>query len=162
MLGFVLVLAAGLAAGSYIRAVFARGTVSDYMARHGAYATLHGEAFRFEGETYRCAGAPTVTNPRFPEYGAAYFGYLIFNPDRFLTMPSTVRRFAYLHECGHQYVGYSETSADCYAARLGRRQGWFGPQAVDEVCAFLSSSKGTPFHLPGPQRCASIRRCLGS
>lgn len=140
---------------------FAGPTPEEYAARRPQVEIIAPGAFDAGHGRLACGRAPTVLDPGFEDYAAAFFGFLIVNPERFRVLPPTVQRFAFAHECGHQFVGYSEIAADCYAARLGRKQGWLGPNELREVCAFFEQSKGSPFHLPGPQRCAAIRQCYG-
>jgi hypothetical protein len=156
----VLAIVFGLVASWYLRFVFAGPTPSIYAARIGAAAKFvaHGE-LAFDGERFSCGHYPTVLNPAFSDYGAAYFGFIVLNPGRFASLPVSVKRFAYAHECGHQYVGYSEVDADCYAVRSGAAHGWLGAASLEEICAFFSRSKGSSLHLPGPQRCLAIRDC---
>lgn len=156
-----LVCAVGLAAAYALQMRFAGPTPQEYMARQSAASFVPAGALEFDGRPFSCGALPTVLNPRFEDYAAAFFGFLIVNPERFQTLPMTVKRFAHAHECGHQSVGYSEIAADCYAARLGKKEGWLDSKAMDEVCGFFISSKGSALHLPGPQRCEAIRRCHG-
>lgn len=151
----------GLGAAFVLRLNFAGPTPEEYIARQASTSLVPAGALEFDGRRFTCGGLPTVLNTGFNDYAAAFFGFLIVNPDRFAKLPVTVQRFAYAHECGHQVVGYSEVDADCYATRLGRKEGWLDAAAMEEVCSFLLKSKGSALHLPGPQRCAAIRRCYG-
>jgi hypothetical protein len=154
------ILAAALVASYVLRLNFAGPTSAFYAARLGAEAKLiPAGAFSSDGLQLFCSRYPTVVTNGFADYGAAFFGFILINPDRFATMPVALRRFAYAHECGHQYVGYSEIGADCYAVKRGLREGWFGEAALGEVCGFLEKSKGSAFHLPGKLRCAAITAC---
>jgi hypothetical protein len=154
------IFAAGLGSSYYLRFIFSGPTPAEYMARTGPEARfVPAGALKLNGENFSCSKYPSVLNSRFPEYGAAYFGFMIFNPDRFATLTPGLRQFAYAHECGHQYVGYSELAADCFAVKRGLKQGWLGKPAFEEVCAFFHRSQGTALHLPGPQRCQALRRC---
>jgi hypothetical protein len=159
-LAVVLACAACLAAAYSIQLNFSGPLPSEYAARRGPDVQIM-DAGEFDPGTgpLRCGRVPVVLDPGFEDYAAAFFGFLIVNPERFLHLPPVVQRFAFAHECGHQFVGYSEIAADCHAARLGRREGWLGPVELEEVCNFFLASKGSPFHLPGPQRCAAIRAC---
>ncbi len=157
---FGLICGAGLVSAWYLTFIAAGPSPALYAAHIGPQSRLvrPGELV-FDGQHFGCGDHPTVLFPGFPDYGAAFFGFILLNPDRFAELPLSVKRFAYAHECGHQFVGYSETGADCYAVKRGLREGWLDPESLQEVCAFFSRSKGTPFHLPGPQRCAAIRAC---
>jgi hypothetical protein len=160
---FALIAGLGLGAAWYLRFVFAGQKPEAYIARIGPGASFIAAGdLTFDGEHFTCAGHPTVFNPGISDYGAAFFGFVVLNPSRFGLLPITVKRFAYAHECGHQYVGYSELYADCYAVKRGLAAGWLGLESLEEVCAFFSKSKGTALHLLGPRRCAAIRACYQS
>jgi hypothetical protein len=154
------VAALGLVATWYLRFVFAGPTPEAYISRIGPSARfVRAGELVFEGERFTCGGHPTVLHSSFPDYGAAFFGFIVLNPDRFALLPPSVKRFAYAHECGHQYVGYSELDADCYAVKSGLAHGWLNQTSLEDVCAFFLKAKGTALHLAGPQRCAAIRTC---
>lgn len=158
---FAAILALGLLAAWYLRLLFAGPTPSAYIAHSapGAYAVPAG-ALAFDGVSFRCGDYPAVLHPTFSDYGAAFFGFIVLNPDRFASLPLGVKHFAYAHECGHQYVGYSERDADCYAVKKGLSESWLSRTTLDAICAFISKAQGTALHLAGPQRCAEIRRCF--
>jgi hypothetical protein len=143
----------------FLRFHFAGPSPALYAARNASSRVVPAGEVAFDGEHFECGRRATVFNPGFSDYGAAFFGFVIINPDRFARLPLAIKRFAYAHECGHQFVGYSELDADCYAVKSGLAQGWLDRQALEEVCAFFSKSKGTALHLPGPERCAAIRSC---
>jgi len=153
------VLVAGFVISWYLRLTVAGPTPAEYVAVKSTATIIEPGKLVVDGETFRCAHYPTVLNPAFPEYGAAYFGFILLNPERFATLPRSLQRFAFAHECGHQYVGYSEVAADCYSVRRGLADKWLDATSLEEICAFFTKSKGTAFHLPGPQRCAAIRAC---
>ena len=77
-------------------------------------------------------------------------------------MPPTIQLYVYMHECGHQMVGRSEMSADCYAVRQGKREGWLEQQGLEAICAFFKNnvSGGDSAHPPGPERCAAMQACF--
>jgi hypothetical protein len=157
---FAAILALGLVFAWYLRFVFAGPTPEAYIARFAPNArVIASGSLMFEGESFRCGAHPTVFHTGFSDYGAAYFGFIVLNPDRFASLPRGVKRFAYAHECGHQYVGYSERDADCYAVKKGIAESWLGEASLEELCTFFSKAKGTALHLAGPQRCAEIRKC---
>jgi hypothetical protein len=158
--GVGLVCAAFFAFAWALRFHFAGPSPALYAARNppAARVVAAGQV-AFDGERFACGSRATVFNPNFSDYGAAFFGFVIINPDRFALLPAAMKRFAYAHECGHQFVGYSELDADCYAVKRGLAQGWLDLRALEEICAFFSKSKGTALHLPGPKRCEAIRSC---
>ncbi len=57
-----------------------------------------------------------------------------------------VKLWIYSHECGHQFRGPDEETADCFAVQRGRRQGWLSPGGVEEICQFISPAKGDAMH----------------
>src|SRR4030042_1918702 len=74
--------------------------------------------------------------------------------------PRQVQGLIYYHECGHILLGQSETSADCYAVKRARREGWLNDQALDDVCAVFNIAGHGPVH-PDPQaRCDQLRQCF--
>jgi hypothetical protein len=156
------VITMGLIASWYLRFVFAGPTPAEYVANHPGTKLVPEGQLSFDGEAFVCGRHPAVFVRNFEDYGAALFGFIILNPERFQTLPLAVKRFAYAHECGHQFVGYSETGADCYAVKRGLKDGWLDAGTLEEICAFFSKSKGGAFHLPGPQRCAFIRACYAA
>ena len=115
---------------------------------------------RFGGEPFACGRFPTILNAGLDDYGAAHFGFILINPARFETLPLILKRYAYAHECGHQYVGYDEGEADCYAIRRGRQEGWLDGKGMDAICDFISRSKGDAAHALGVRRCEMMRRCF--
>jgi hypothetical protein len=154
--------AASLGAARWMQFIYAPPTVDEYLARHarsGAKQVAAG-ALTFDGHAFQCGRFPAVLNAGLDDYGAAFFGFVLLNPARFDALPLTLKRYAYAHECGHQYVGYNEGEADCYAVRRGQREGWLDAQAMDDICAFISRSKGDAVHAFGVRRCQMMRRCL--
>jgi hypothetical protein len=160
-ISFVALIAAAAGAARWMQFVYATPTVAEYVAHHGGKLKVTpAGALAYDGQTFQCGRFPTVFNASLDDYGAAYFGFVLINPARFETLPLTLKRYAYAHECGHQYVGYDEGEADCYAIRRGRGEGWLDAAAMDEICAFISRSKGDGVHALGARRCAMMRRCF--
>jgi hypothetical protein len=115
------------------------------------------------GAKVSCYAAKTIVkDKRVPGPGYASQGVIYLGPQYLKAYPPVVQRFIFLHECGHQYVGTDETGADCWAARVGKRQGWFNAAGVDSVCKAFWNTQGGQFHLPGPQRCQALKQCFAS
>ncbi len=155
------VVAAGLSAAAALRHLYADPTPEQYLAHIGGEGEIvpAGE-LRIEGETFSCGHRPTVITDRIDDYAAAYYGFLILNKERFAKLPMTLKRYAYGHECAHQYVGRGELAADCYAVRQGRRDGWLDEEGVDTICRFIGQAKGDATHPEGQKRCQYIRSCF--
>lgn len=154
---------AALGAGAVwqLQQLYATPTVAEYLAKAGGDAKLiPAGQLRFEGENFACGRFPTILNGRLDDYGAAYFGYVLLNPGRIETLPLILKRYAYAHECGHQYVGYDEGEADCFAIRRGKAEGWLDAKGMDAICGFISRSKGDAVHALGQRRCEMMRRCF--
>lgn len=112
------------------------------------------------GVQLQCGGAVSyiagITDIAMATPGAMYF-----RPDYFF-LPPSIQWFIYAHECAHQMVGSNEPAADCWAVRLGRNQGFFTPQAMQEICAYTFPSPGDWTHLPGPARCYQMQVCYNT
>lgn len=158
---FALLAASAVGAARWMQFAYAPPTVEEYSEHLGPSAKLipAGE-LTYDGQSFRCGRFPALLNAGLNDFGAAFFGFVLLNPVRFNALPLTLKRYAYAHECGHQYVGYDEGEADCYAIRKGRREGWLDAQAMDEICAFISRSKGDGVHALGVRRCQMMRQCF--
>jgi hypothetical protein len=135
-------------------------TPEEYMARAGTGAKLvpPGE-LELDGQKIICGRRPTVLDEKLDDYGAAYPGFLILNPKLMAKVSQPVKLWIHAHECGHQYRGPDEETADCFAVQRGRRQGWLTPEGLEEVCRFIAPAKGDSMHFSGSHRCESMRRC---
>jgi hypothetical protein len=141
-------------------AAVAGPTPEEYLARSGAAAKLvpAGE-LEFDGRKVICGQRPTVLDEKLDDYGAAYPGFLILNPKLIARVSLPVKMWIHAHECGHQYRGPDEETADCFAVQRGRRQGWLTPDGLEEVCRFISPAKGDGMHFSGSHRCEAMRVC---
>ena len=136
-------------------------TAEDYLAEFNQKAIIvpNGELV-VAGRTLRCGNRPTVLDPELDDYGAAYPGFLILNPNRMSRLPSAVQLWIHGHECAHQFRGPDEVTADCFAVQRGRRRGWLSPAGVEEICAFIGTAKGDSTHYSGDKRCELMRQCF--
>ncbi len=114
---------------------------------------------KLDGRKQVCGQRPTVIDPTLDDYGAAYPGFLILNPRLLDRVSTPVKLWIYAHECGHQFRGPDEETADCFAVQRGRRQGWLTEEGLEEVCQFISPAKGDSMHFSGSHRCEYMRRC---
>lgn len=139
---------------------YSQPSPAEYVAELHPHAKLvpTGE-LTFDGVPFRCGRVPAVLDAKIHDYAEAYFGLIVLNPERFATMSPTLKRYAYAHECGHQYAGYDEGEADCYGIRQGKHDGWLDATALEEICAFISRSKGDAAHAVGLRRCEMMRQC---
>ncbi|MEO1281758.1 MAG: hypothetical protein AAFV69_08495 [Pseudomonadota bacterium] len=112
-----------------------------------------------DGYRQRCGRRPTVLDSQLDDYGAAYPGFLIMNPRLLEKVSKSVKFWIYAHECGHQFRGPDEETADCFAVQRGRRQGWLSPEGLNEVCEFIRPARGDMMHLSGSHRCEYMRQC---
>ncbi|MEZ5775432.1 MAG: hypothetical protein R3D33_12225 [Hyphomicrobiaceae bacterium] len=159
----LLLLTAGMAASAVAaEAGSIEPTADQYVTYVGGGAeVIPAGQLTISGRRMSCGRRPTVIDPNLDDFGAAYPGFLILNPVRLSTVPPPVAMWIYSHECGHQFRGPDEETADCFAVQRGRRQGWLTPQGVEQICNFISPAEGDSMHFAGPQRCASIRQCYG-
>jgi hypothetical protein len=159
--GFAALVAAACGFARWLQFAYAPATAAEYAAHIGEGARIvPAGQLAYDGRRFVCGRAPTVLNARLDDYGAAYIGFILINPDRFALLPPTLKLYAYAHECGHQHVGYDEGEADCYAVRRGQAEGWLDAAAMEEICAFIGRAKGDAVHGLGARRCAMMRRCF--
>lgn len=136
-------------------------TPEEYIAHVGGDARLvaPGE-FVIDGHRMVCGTRPTVVDNQLDDYGAAYPGFLIMNEKLLSRLSTPVKMWIYSHECGHQFRGPDEETADCFAVQRGRRQQWLKPEGVEEICRFIAPAKGDSMHFAGSYRCESMRQCF--
>jgi hypothetical protein len=141
-------------------AAVAGPTPEEYAAKVGADAKIvpFGE-LTIDGRKVSCGRRPTVLDGKLDDYGAAYPGFLILNPKLLARVSVPVKLWIHAHECGHQFRGPDEETADCFAVQRGRRQGWLTPEGLEEVCKFISPAKGDSMHFSGSHRCEAMRKC---
>jgi hypothetical protein len=159
--------AAALAAAIALWLLFAAApaaagpTPEEYVAHVGGDAKIlsPGE-LRLDGHRMTCGQRPTVMDNQLDDYGAAYPGFLILNPKLINRVPTVVKKWIFSHECGHQFRGPDEETADCFAVQRGRRQGWLDEAGLAEICRFISPAKGDSMHFSGSHRCEAMRQCF--
>ena len=154
-----LMLAAGPFAGA-ARAEDSTPTPEEYLNQIGGEAQLlpPGE-FVLDGRKQLCGQRPTIIDNSLDDYGAAYPGFLIMNPKLLGRVSTPVKQWIFAHECGHQFRGPDEETADCFAVQRGRRQGWLTTDGLEEICTFISPAKGDSMHFSGSHRCEYMRQC---
>lgn len=135
-------------------------TPDEYVAHVGGDAEIVPPAdLKLDGRKVHCGNRPTVLDSQLDDYGAAYPGFLILNPRLMAKVSTPVKMWIHAHECGHQFRGPDEETADCFAVQRGRREGWLTPEGLEEVCRFISPAKGDSMHFSGSHRCAYMRTC---
>jgi hypothetical protein len=156
----VAILLAVLCLPCIVSVAMAGPTPEEYAAKVGADAKIvpSGE-LSIDGRKVICGKRPTVLDNKLDDYGAAYPGFLILNPKLLAKVSLPVKLWIHAHECGHQYRGPDEETADCFAVQRGRRQGWLTLEGLEEVCKFISPAKGDSMHFSGSHRCDAMRRC---
>lgn len=115
--------------------------------------------FKLDGRPQMCGQRPIVIDSQLDDYGAAYPGFLIMNPRLLGKVSTPVKQWIFAHECGHQFRGPDEETADCFAVQRGRRQQWLTPEGLQEVCNFISPAKGDSMHFSGSHRCEYMLKC---
>jgi hypothetical protein len=85
---------------------------------------------------------------------------IMLNMQALKDLPRPVQWLIYYHECGHILFGPSETSADCYAVRRARREGWLSNATLDDVCAVFNIAGHGPMHPDPDARCEQLRQCF--
>ncbi len=85
---------------------------------------------------------------------------IMLNMQALKDLPRPVQWLIYYHECGHILYGPSETSADCYAVRRARREGWLTWTGLDDICAVFNIAGHGPLHSDPERRCEELRQCF--
>jgi hypothetical protein len=135
-------------------------TPDEYVAHVGGDAKIvPGGQLKLDNMRMICGHRPTVLDNNLDDYGAAYPGFLILNPRLLARVSRPVKLWIYAHECGHQFRGPDEETADCFAVQRGRREGWLSAEGLDEICQFIKPAKGDSMHFSGSYRCEAMRRC---
>jgi hypothetical protein len=135
-------------------------TPEEYIGKVGGDARIVPPGqLKIDDNNMICGKRPTVLDSQLDDYGAAYPGFLILNPKLLAKISTPVKLWIYSHECGHQFCGPDEETADCFAVQRGRRQKWLTPEGLEEICRFISPAKGDSMHFKGAERCEAMRRC---
>ena len=121
--------------------------------------SVHAGSAKIGGRRMGCRAARVRLSTKMPGLGAAVPGTIFLNPKLLRRYPSVTRRMIFLHECGHQYVGSSETAADCWAVKAAKRQGWLTERGIRTVCRSFAGSRGSGPHPPGTARCSAMFNC---
>jgi hypothetical protein len=111
-----------------------------------------------EGRRLSCGSTKTLL--RDFEGFAVSSTVIMLNMQALNPLPRQVQWLIYYHECGHILLGPSETSADCYAVKRARREGWLDEKSLTDICAVFNIAGHGPAH-PDPQaRCDQLRQCF--
>ncbi|RTL63273.1 MAG: hypothetical protein EKK41_23715 [Hyphomicrobiales bacterium] len=133
----------------------------EYVAQVGKGASIvPWSDLKLDGRKVMCGKRPTVLDNQLDDYGAAYPGFVILNPKLLDRVSTPVKLWIHAHECGHQFRGPDEETADCFAVQRGRRQGWLTADGLEEVCKFIAPAKGDSMHFSGSRRCELMRQCF--
>jgi hypothetical protein len=111
-----------------------------------------------EGRRLSCGRTKTLL--RHFEGFAVSSTVIMLNMQALNPLPRQVQWLIYYHECGHILLGPSETSADCYAVRRARREGWLNEQGLNDVCAVFNIAGHGPVHPDPEARCNQLRQCF--
>ena len=142
-------------------AAFAGPTPEEYATHVGGDTQIVKPGdLRLDGRKALCGERPVVLDSQLDDYGAAYPGFLILNPKLMSKVSTPVKMWIFAHECGHQFRGPDEETADCFAVQRGRRQGWLDTVGLEEVCKFISPAQGDSMHFSGSYRCEKMRSCF--
>jgi hypothetical protein len=120
-------------------------------------------SFSIDGIPVSCGANYTIVSPQVNDTGKNDLqGHIYLNPILIAQLPTPLKLFTYAHECGHSFVGASESAADCWAIRTGRQQGWFRLQDFADLQRMFANNPGDWTHFPGPVRVRSMWGCYTS
>ena len=111
-----------------------------------------------EGRRLSCGSTKTLL--RDFEGFAVSSTVIMLNMQALTPLPRQVQWLIYYHECGHILYGPNETSADCYAVKRARREGWLNEQVLGEICAVFNIAGHGPVHPDPQERCDQLRQCF--
>jgi hypothetical protein len=135
-------------------------TVKEYLREAGEVARyVPAGKLRLAGRRMQCGKRPSIIDPEFDTWAGAYTdpGFIIVNPIYMEQELPVVQWYIYSHECGHQFRGFDEDTADAFAIRRGVRQGWLKDRGMRQICKFISQVPGDSEHPPGPVRCERMK-----
>ena len=147
-----------------IRAILALFLPSPWLAQSiGLLASRRTRWFLQEGWSspgggLTCGGTQTLL--RDFEGFAVSSTVIMLNVQALNPLPQKVQWLIYYQGCGDMLFGPSETSADCYAVRRARREGWLDEQALDDICAVFNIAGHGPVHPDPEERCNQLRQCF--
>lgn len=118
--------------------------------------------FALDGIPVVCGSMPTIVTPNIPDVAMNNGQAILLNPMVMGNLPTVLKLYWYAHECGHSVVGSDEVSADCWAIRTGRNQGWFPPQAFELLIQMFKDNPGGMRHPSGPNRVLNMMQCYQS
>jgi hypothetical protein len=136
-------------------------TVKQYIKEAGGIAKYVAPGrLRLAGWRVMCGKRPSILDPEFDTWAGAYTdpGFIIVNPLYMKKEAKAVQLYIYAHECGHQFRGFDEDTADAFAIRRGVRQGWLKRSGMKQVCKFISRVPGDSEHPAGPVRCRRMTK----
>jgi hypothetical protein len=118
--------------------------------------------FRIDGYQVNCGNVPTIVTTNIPDVAMNNGSAILINPIVIGGLPTVLKLFWYAHECAHSVLGPDEASADCWAIRTGRDQGWFPPQAFGLLMQMFQNNPGDNTHAPGPIRVQRMSWCYSN
>ncbi len=134
-------------------------TPEEYVNHNGDAQIVPPNQLKLDGNRMDCGHRPTVLDNQLDDYGAAYPGFVILNPKLLSRVSTVVKMWIYAHECGHQFRGPDEETADCFAVQRGKRRGWLNEDGLEEICRFIAPARGDSMHFSGSNRCEYMRKC---
>jgi hypothetical protein len=111
-----------------------------------------------EGKRLSCGSTQTLL--RDFEGFAVSSTVIMLNMQALKDLPRQVQWLIYYHECGHILFGPNEQSADCYAVKRARREGWLNEQGLNDICAVFNVAGHGPVHPDPDTRCDQLRQCF--
>ncbi|MBX9926483.1 MAG: hypothetical protein K2Y05_09005 [Hyphomicrobiaceae bacterium] len=135
-------------------------TPEEYVNHNGDAQIVPPNQLTLDGNKMDCGHRPTVLDNQLDDYGAAYPGFVILNPKLLSRVSTVVKMWIYAHECGHQFRGPDEETADCFAVQRGKRRGWLNENGLEEICRFIAPARGDSMHFSGSNRCDYMRKCF--
>ncbi|WP_156338079.1 hypothetical protein [Pseudomonas sp. MIACH] len=115
--------------------------------------------FAIDGVPVNCRMYPTIVTTSIPDSAMFNGQAILLNPAVIGGLPTPLKLYVYAHECAHGMGYINESQADCVAIKTGRNQGWFPPQAFNDLIVMFQNNPGSLRHPPGPVRVQNMYQC---
>lgn len=119
-------------------------------------------AMEVDGRQLVCKNALVTINKDVDKVGLTVVRppHIVLNTQILSRYSPQVRRFVFLHECGHVHVGGNELAADCWGLQQGLKEGSLNEQSLDAICKSWGNAPATDTHPSAKRRCANLHRCF--
>jgi hypothetical protein len=119
-------------------------------------------AMEIDGRQLVCENALVTIDNDIDNLGLTFIRppHIFLNTQILSRYSPEVRRFVFLHECGHFHVGGNEIAADCWGLQQGLKEGSLTEQSLDLICKSWGNAPATDIYPSAKRRCENLNRCF--